>query len=85
MNNRQRVKKIIHKIKPDFIFHLAAQSLVSKSYSDPDITWETNLVGTKNVLEALLSYKKVALSLLLQVISVTKISKLIDLIVNQIF
>ena len=85
LNNRQRVKKIIHKIKPDFIFHLAAQSLVSKSYSDPDITWETNLVGTKNVLEALLSYKKVALSLLLQVISVTKISKLIDLIVNQIF
>ena len=58
LNNRQRLKKTIHKIKPDFIFHLAAQSLVSKSYSDPNITWETNLVGTKNVLEALLSYKK---------------------------
>jgi CDP-glucose 4,6-dehydratase len=54
----QKVKKIIFKIKPDFIFHLAAQSLVSKSYQNPNMTWETNLIGTKNIIEALLNYKK---------------------------
>ncbi len=58
LKNSFKVKKTINKIKPDFIFHLAAQSLVSKSYNDPDQTWETNLIGTKNVLGALLNYKK---------------------------
>ncbi|WP_440669500.1 CDP-glucose 4,6-dehydratase [Candidatus Pelagibacter sp. HIMB1483] len=53
-----KVKKTIFKIKPDFIFHLAAQSLVSKSYDNPNLTWESNLVGTKNVIESLLNYKK---------------------------
>ena len=58
ISNKYKVKKTILKIKPDFIFHLAAQSLVSKSYLNPNKTWETNLIGTKNVLESLLNYKK---------------------------
>ena len=57
IKNTIKLKKTINKIKPDFIFHLAAQSLVSKSYEDPNNTWETNLVGTKNILESLLDYK----------------------------
>ena len=47
------VKGIIEEVKPDFIFHLAAQSLVSVSYSDPIETVNTNVLGTTNVLEAL--------------------------------
>ena len=47
------VKRIIAEVKPDFIFHLAAQSLVSKSYSDPIETVTTNVLGTTNVLEGL--------------------------------
>jgi len=47
------VKQIIAEVKPDFIFHLAAQSLVSKSYSDPIETVTTNVLGTTNVLEGL--------------------------------
>jgi CDP-glucose 4,6-dehydratase len=47
------VKQIIEEIKPDIIFHLAAQSLVSISYSDPIETITTNVLGTTNVLEAL--------------------------------
>ena len=47
------VKKIIKIIKPDFLFHLAAQPLVSGSYSDPIETITTNVLGTTNVLEAL--------------------------------
>ena len=58
LKNSNKLKKTLYKIKPDFIFHLAAQSLVSKSYKDPNKTWETNLVGTKNVLGALLKYKR---------------------------
>ena len=37
---------------PDIIFHLAAQSLVSKSYSHPLDTYQTNVIGTLNLLEA---------------------------------
>ena len=40
-------------IKPDFVFHLAAQPLVRKSFSDPLSTWSTNTLGTVNVLESL--------------------------------
>ncbi len=38
---------------PDFIFHLAAQPLVRKSYKDPLDTFQTNVVGTANILQAL--------------------------------
>lgn len=47
------VKKIISEIKPDFVFHLAAQPLVRLSYNNPVLTIETNVIGTMNVLEAL--------------------------------
>ena len=49
----KKVKKIINQFKPDFIFHLAAQSLVNTSYKDPRDTWQTNLIGTINVLESI--------------------------------
>lgn len=38
--------------RPDVVFHLAAQSLVRPSYSDPVGTYTTNVIGTVNVLEA---------------------------------
>ncbi|NQX96597.1 MAG: CDP-glucose 4,6-dehydratase [Flavobacteriales bacterium] len=47
------IKDIIHTFKPDFLFHLAAQPIVSKSYSDPLDTISTNVMGTANVLETL--------------------------------
>jgi CDP-glucose 4,6-dehydratase len=47
------VKSIIEQVKPDFIFHLAAQALVSVSYSDPVETITINVIGTTNILEAL--------------------------------
>ena len=45
--------KCINKIKPDIIFHMAAQSLVSKSFADPLNTFSTNIIGTGNILECL--------------------------------
>lgn len=40
-------------ISPDVVFHLAAQPLVRRSYSDPRETFETNTMGTLSVLEAI--------------------------------
>ena len=39
--------------KPDFIFHLAAQPIVSESYADPVGTITTNAIGTMNLMEVL--------------------------------
>ena len=48
-NNLQRA---MNDFKPDIIFHLAAQPLVRYSYSEPLLTYKTNVIGTLNVLEA---------------------------------
>ncbi len=53
IRDREKVIEIIKKERPDFIFHLAAQSLVRESYLNPVDTWSTNLMGTLNILEAL--------------------------------
>jgi len=58
IRNFLSLKKIILQEKPDFIFHLAAQALVKSSYKDPKMTWETNTIGTLNLLESLRSLKK---------------------------
>lgn len=39
-------------VAPDVVIHLAAQALVRESYRDPRTTWETNVLGTYNVLDA---------------------------------
>ena len=46
------VKSAMQKVKPDFVFHLAAQPLVRLSYEKPVETFETNVMGTINILEA---------------------------------
>mgnify|MGYP001454027715 CR=1 FL=1 len=43
---------IIKLKKPDFIFHLAAQSIVKKSYMNPTETMTTNIIGVNNILDA---------------------------------
>ena len=47
------VTRVIRDAQPDFVFHLAAQPLVRQSYADPVETYQTNVLGTLNVLEAL--------------------------------
>lgn len=53
IRNFVKLNKIITKIKPDFIFHFAAQSLVGKSFKNPVYNFETNFNGTLNLLEVL--------------------------------
>lgn len=43
----------IKEFRPEIVFHLAAQPLVRRSYSEPRLTYETNVGGTVNLLEAL--------------------------------
>lgn len=49
----ENIDKIIKEINPDIIFHLAAQPLVIESYNNPLYTFETNIMGTINILEAI--------------------------------
>ncbi len=50
--NFSRVQRLIAKVKPQFIFHLAAQPLVDVAYDDPKDTLYSNILGTINVLES---------------------------------
>lgn len=52
IRNKDLIKKVIKKYKPDIVFHLAAQALVRKSYFNPLETIETNITGTANLFEA---------------------------------
>lgn len=47
------VAELVKEVQPDLLFHLAAQPLVRRSYSEPLLTWETNVIGTANVLDAM--------------------------------
>lgn len=47
-----KVLEVIDETKPKFIFHLASQPLVRKSYSDPYDTYSTNIMGLVNIFEA---------------------------------
>lgn len=58
IRNYERMNEIINRISPDFVFHLAAQPIVSLSYREPLDTLSSNIMGTANVLEVLRQYKK---------------------------
>ncbi len=47
-----KLKATLVEAKPDIVFHLAAQPIVRTSYKDPVGTYETNVMGTVNILEA---------------------------------
>lgn len=51
--------EVFRKYEPEFIFHLAAQPLVRLSYQEPKLTFDTNVGGTVNVLEAVRQAKTV--------------------------
>lgn len=52
IRNLHELEHAIREIKPDIVFHLAAQALVRVSYREPVATFSTNAIGTANVLEA---------------------------------
>jgi len=52
IKNFNNINSIIKKERPDIIFHLAAQSIVSSSYKNPLETLGTNVIGSANILES---------------------------------
>lgn len=53
INDAAQLQAELVRFEPDFVFHLAAQALVRRSYQTPAETFATNVMGTVNVLEAL--------------------------------
>lgn len=58
ITNFERLKAVASNFEPDFIFHLAAQPLVRLSYEIPIATFQTNAIGTLNLLEVARSLKR---------------------------
>jgi len=52
IRNASQLSEAINKFQPDFVFHLAAQALVRKSYADPVGTFSTNVMGSVSLLDA---------------------------------
>jgi CDP-glucose 4,6-dehydratase len=58
IRDRKKLEKELLSFEPDFVFHLAAQSLVRPSYQIPIDTFEINAIGTANILDAIRKLKK---------------------------
>ena len=56
INKYKLLKEYLNLCKPEIIFHLAAQPLVQESYLNPLKTWETNVMGSLNLLESVKSF-----------------------------
>ena len=52
IRNRDETVKAIQHAQPDYVIHMAAQALVREGYRNPRYTYETNVLGTLNLLEA---------------------------------
>ena len=52
------VQRRVAEVQPDVVIHLAAQPLVRRSYREPLLTWQTNVMGTLHVLEAVRALEK---------------------------
>lgn len=53
IRDEKKLQEVFKKYKPEIVFHLAAQPLVRLSYEKPKETYETNVIGTLNVLECI--------------------------------
>lgn len=54
-----KLKQVFNTHQPEIVFHLAAQALVRFSYDDPKLTYETNIMGSVNLLECIRKSKSV--------------------------
>lgn len=65
IRNGEKMKKIFIKYQPEIVFHLAAQPLVRLSYDIPVETYETNVMGTINIMEAIRSTDSVKVGVMI--------------------
>lgn len=60
-----RMKEIFREYQPEIVFHLAAQPLVRLSYDIPVETYETNVMGTINIMEAIRATESVKVGVMI--------------------
>ena len=65
ITNYTDLQQVFNISRPEIVFHLAAQPIVSKSYKYPKLTFDTNIGGTVNVLEAIKSTDSVLSSIII--------------------
>lgn len=65
ISNTKKLDNLIKRIEPNYIFHLAAQPIVNKSYDHSIETWKTNLFGTINILNSLKTFQKNCVAILI--------------------
>jgi len=65
VRDEEHLLAVFSKYQPEFVFHLAAQPIVRLSYKDPKLTYETNVMGTVNVLEAIRKTKSVRVAVVI--------------------
>ena len=65
IGNYHKCVNFIINVKPDFVFHLAAQSLVIRSIKDPVFNWRTNVLGFLNIMIGLNKLKKRCVAVLI--------------------
>lgn len=65
IRDRKHLKEAFDKYKPEIVFHLAAQPLVRLSYDIPVGTYETNLMGTINILEEIRNCKNTKIGIMI--------------------
>ena len=75
INDVKKLEKRINDVKPDILFHLAAQPLVSQSFIDPLETFNTNIIGTINVLNSVRKNKSLKSVVIITTDKVYKIKK----------
>lgn len=61
----QKMKEIFNEYQPEIVFHLAAQPLVRLSYDIPVETYETNVMGTINIMEAIRATESVKVGVMI--------------------
>ncbi|MBO7048718.1 MAG: CDP-glucose 4,6-dehydratase [Spirochaetia bacterium] len=59
VRDRAKLTTVMQEARPDIVLHLAAQPIVRTSYKEPVLTYETNVMGTVNVLEAVREVKSI--------------------------
>ncbi|MEA4925065.1 MAG: CDP-glucose 4,6-dehydratase [Syntrophomonadaceae bacterium] len=65
VRDKRHLEQVVKQHQPDMVFHLAAQPIVRLSYECPHLTYETNIMGTVNLLEAVRNTNSVRVGLII--------------------
>lgn len=65
IRDKQQLKQVFERYQPQIVFHMAAQALVRESYVEPVSTYETNVMGTINVLECIRESESVKIGIMI--------------------